>query len=134
MTKYALGASLIVLLFIFQFGLAAPHVQAGPMFEDPQLCVNGSLLLLVEPTTAPIEAWVELGPNMTVDYIVANCGGNPRLPVIDSSHVTMDGKPDKVAVQVQTGSKADVVVSFDGKVKVVKADNSGWAKFSFKAH
>ncbi|MBI4670083.1 MAG: hypothetical protein HY741_00220 [Chloroflexi bacterium] len=117
--------------FFLGLALSASPALASPAYEDPQLCVNGKLLR-VDPTTAPIEVWVEVGSNLTVDYVVTNCGGDPNLPVVDPSHVSVGGGRNEMEVTVQTEPKAKVVFNFDGRAKTVKANRQGWAEFETK--
>lgn len=117
-------------LFLGLFAAVSP-VKAAPAFEDPQLCVNGKLLR-VDPTTAPIEVWVQVGSALTVDYTVSHCGGDPELPVVDPAHVSVGGGKNEMVVSVLTDPKAKVVFTFDNRVKTVKADKQGWAEFKTK--
>lgn len=121
----AVGAVFVGLLSSY-----AP-VQAGMMMDDPQLCVNGKLLR-VDPVSAPIDVFVEVGSNLAVDFNVANCGGNPALPVVEASQVTVGDSKDKVEINVQTDPKAKVLVTFDGKSKEYKANKLGWVEVEFK--
>lgn len=114
------------------FGVPA-LVRAAPAFEDPQLCVDG-MLLRVDPTTDPIDVFVRVGEHLSVDYDVANCGGDPSLPVVDPSQVTVGGGDHELQIRVSTAPKAKVVATFDGKTKLDKADKYGWAKIKFKVH
>lgn len=127
--------TLLILLavgaFLFALVSYAAPAAAAPMFDDPQLCVNGKLLR-VDPTTDPIDVFVQVAPNLTVDYVVTNCGGDPNLPVVDPSQVSVGGKKNEMQVSIQTAPKAKVSVTFDGKTKLVKADKSGWADFKVK--
>ncbi len=128
-----LGTTLVVgalLLIAAAFALPA---HAGPMFDDPQLCINGKLFMAV-PTTEAIDVFVEVGSNVTVDFNVANCGGDPNLPTVDPSQVTVGGKKNVATVRVQTAPKAKVLLSYDGKSKYFKADKHGWVEVSRKVN
>lgn len=122
----AIGAVLLVL------GSYAPRAAAAPAFEDPQLCVAGKLLR-IDPTTAAIDVWVRVGPNVAIDFTVANCGGDPSQPTVDPCQVTTDGKKNKLEVTVQTDPKAKVVFNYDGKSKLKKADQAGLLTIKTKA-
>jgi hypothetical protein len=117
--------------FFFGLFLSASPVKAAPAFEDPQLCVNGKLLR-VDPTTSPIDVFVQVGANLTVDYNVESCGGDPNFPVLDSSQVSVGGRSNELEVRVQTDPKARAMVTFDGKSKLYKADKQGWIEADFK--
>lgn len=117
-------------LFFVVLPAAAP-VSAAPMFDDPQLCLNGKLLV-VAPTTAMIDVFVGVGPDITVDYVVTNCGGVSNLPVVDPSQVTVGGKKNQVQVRVHTAPKTIVLISFDGKTKSFKSDKWGWVEVQGK--
>ncbi|MCG3139498.1 MAG: hypothetical protein HDKAJFGB_00373 [Anaerolineae bacterium] len=123
----AVGA---LLLTAAPFALPA---RAAPMFDDPQLCINGKLFMAV-PTTDAIDVFMEVGSNVTLDYNVVNCGGDPNLPVVDPAQVTVGGKKNVVTVRVQTAPKAKVLLSYDGKSKHFKADKYGWVEVSRKVH
>lgn len=118
-------------LFWGLFATTSPAL-AG-VYEDPQLCVNGKLLR-VDPTTAPIEVWVQVGPELTVDYTVVNCGGDPDLAVIDPSHVSVGGSGNQMAVKVQTEPRARVSISFGERSKIFKADKHGWIVVRGRVH
>lgn len=122
----ALGAVLLVV------GSYAPRAAAAPAFEDPQLCVAGKLLR-IDPTTAPIDVWVRVGPNVDIDFTVANCGGDSSQPTVDRSQVSTDGKKNKLEVTVQTDPKAKVVFNYGAKTKLMKADKSGLVIIKTKA-
>ena len=120
----AVGALLVG--FMSSYG----PVSAAPMFDDPQLCVNGKLLI-VDPTTAPIDVFVQVGSNVTVDFNVANCGGDPSLPIVEAAQVTVGGKANDMIVSASTAPKAKVFVSYDRKSKEYKADKDGWVEVKF---
>lgn len=122
----AVGALLFALV-----SYAAP-AAAAPMFDDPQLCVNGKLLV-VEPTDAPIDVFVRVGSNVTVDYDVINCGGDPNLPVVDPSQVSVGGGKNELDVRVLTDPKTWVKFTFDGKVKWDKSNKLGLARAHYHA-
>lgn len=122
---FAVGALLLSALSF------APRAFAARSFEDPQLCVNGKLLR-VDPTTASIDVWVKVGPDVSVSFDVASCGGDPSLPAVEPSQVSYDGKKKHMEVRVQTDPKAQVVITYDCKTKLVKADKQGWVVKSLK--
>lgn len=122
---FAVGALLVAL------GNYALQAQAAPAFEDPQLCVGGELMR-VDPTTAPIEVWVQVGDDVQVDSNVANCGGNSSEPIVDASHISNTGKKNTLEVTVLTDPNARVILNFDGDAKNHKANESGWAVFKTK--
>ncbi len=109
-------------LILGAFASATPAFAAFS-FEDPQLCVDGKLLR-VDPTTAKVEVWVRVGPDVQVDYNVANCGGNPDLPVVAKSHVKKNGDAEYVEVKIKTKKWTDVVLEWAGSSSVL---NSGKA-------
>lgn len=121
----ALGALLFAAI------LTPPPARAALSFEDPQLCVNGKLLM-IEPTTAGIEVWVRVGPDLTVDFDVLNCAGDVTLPVVAASHVTHDGKKNWLEVSVQTEKDTDIKVHWDGDTTVKKSGKDAWAYFKTK--
>lgn len=122
---FAIGA-----FFLGVVVFTAP-ASAAPMFDDPQLCVNGKLLR-VDPTTAPIDVFVQVGPNLTVDYVIENCGGDPNLPVVDAAQVEVGGHPNWMKVKVNTAPKTKVIFTFDGNEKSDKSNKAGWAEFKVK--
>jgi hypothetical protein len=103
----------------------APAALAAPAFEDPQVCLNGNLLM-VEPTTGAIEVWVSAGPRVDVDFNILNCGGNPSLPVLAPDHVFDEGIGKWVTVLVKTDRHTDVLIHWNGETYV---KNSGFNKF-----
>jgi hypothetical protein len=117
--------------FLLSVVVFTAPASAAPMFDDPQLCVNGKLLR-VEPTTAPIDVFVQVGSNLTVDYVVENCGGDPNLPVVDAAQVEVGGHPNWMKVHVKTEPKTKVIFVFDGHTKIDKSNNAGWADFKVK--
>ncbi len=118
---------LVVGAFFLSLASWAAPVSAGPVFDDPQLCVNGKLLR-VDPTDAPIDVFVKVGWNVTVDYNVVNCGGDPTLPVVDPAQVSVGGLKNLMQVRVETAPKTFVKFTFDGKVKWDKSNNAGVAR------
>lgn len=118
-------------LFLGILASASPAMASA--WEDPQLCVNGKLLR-VDPVNAPIEVWVQVGSDLAVDYVVANCGGDPNLPVLDESHVSVGGSGNQMAVKVQTEPRARVSISFGERSKIFKADKHGWIVVRGRVH
>jgi hypothetical protein len=110
---------------IFGAFLSPAPAKAALSFEDPQLCVNGKLLM-VEPTTAGIEVWVRVGPKLTVDFDVTHCGGNPALPVIAPDHVTYDGPGKRLEGLIHTAKHTDVIVHFDGRTVTLNSGKDEW--------
>ena len=102
----------IVALLFASFLNPAP-ARAALSFEDPQLCVNGNLLM-VEPTTAPIEVWVKAGSALTLDFDVAHCGGDPTLPVIDQDHVKRGGPKHELSGKIKTKKYTNVLIHWQG--------------------
>lgn len=115
----ALGA-----ILVFAFGTPAP-ARAALSFEDPQLCVNNQLLM-VEPTTAGIEVWVRVGPELTVDFNVANCGGDPTLPAVTPDHVKYDGVKNRLEVAVKTKKFTNVLLHWNGNTHERNSGADGW--------
>lgn len=133
--------NLVIMLAVgaFFLGLAVTvlPVNASPAFEDPQVCLGREgdpdlELLRVDPTTAPIDVWLRVGPKVVVDYNVVNCGGDPTLPTVDPSQVSVGGDKYQVKVKVLTEPKAKVVFTFGDKSKTVKADKKGWVEVEGK--
>ncbi len=116
---FALGAILLATV------LTPAPARAALSFEDPQLCVNGKLLR-VDPTTAGIEVWVRVGPDLTVSFDIMSCGGDPELPTLAADHVRYDGKKNWLEVAVQTEPHANVILYFDGQTATKKSGNDGW--------
>lgn len=122
--KYvALLAALGALLFAGFLSPAPAH--AGLSFEDPQLCVNGKLLM-IEPTTAGIEVWVGVGSALQVDYNVVNCGGDPNLPVIAPDHVNSNGTTNMLNGIIHTKKHTMVIIQWDGKTVKRNSGNDEW--------
>jgi hypothetical protein len=115
----ALGA------IIFGAFLSPAPAKAALSFEDPQLCVNGELLM-IEPTTAGIEVWVRVGPEVTVDFNVADCGGNPSLPVIAPDHVSYDGSNSVLDSVIQTEDHTRVLIHWSGRRMTRNSGNDEW--------
>lgn len=111
-------------IFLATFAIPAP-ARAALSFEDPQLCVNGKLLR-VDPTTAGIEEWVRVGPDLTVDFNILNCGGNPNMPTLAASHVRYDGKKNWLEVAVQTEKNTDVIICYDGQCITKNSGKDAW--------
>ncbi len=103
---------------------AAPAL-AVPVFEDPQLCLNGKLLR-VDPTTAPIEVWVSAGRQVTPDFNVVNCGGDPSLPTVHPENYLNVGVGKWVTIAVKTKKKTDVVFQWDGETFVKNSGKDKW--------
>lgn len=122
---------LAAVALLFMFLPAAAPVSAAPMFDDPQLCLNGKLLV-VAPTTSMIDVFVVVGPDIVVDYVVTDCGGDPILPVVDPSQVTVGSKKNQVEVRVHTAPKTKVIITFDGNSKTFKSDKWGWVEVQGK--
>jgi hypothetical protein len=122
---FALGAVLLSSV------LNPAPARAALSFEDPQLCVNGKLLR-VDPTTAGIEVWVRVGPGTSVDFNVANCGGNPALPAVAADHVSYNGKAKWLEVRVMTAKHTNVVLSYDGKTTVKNSGKDMWVEAKTK--
>ena len=113
MKKLALVALLVFGIFALALVYKTPTVSAAPAFEDPQICLNGKLLM-VEPTTAPLEAWIDVGPGVHVDFNVAHCGGNPNLPVFAADHVLHTLPGNWGTLVVVTKKHTDVNILWDG--------------------
>lgn len=118
--------ALAVGALFLSFGLAAP-ARAALSFEDPQVCLNGKLLM-VEPTTAAIDVWLKVGPDVTVDLNVANCGGDPNLPILDASHIKYNGNSNWVEVAVRTKKFTDVQFDWNGKTTIRNSGHDNWVK------
>lgn len=71
--------------------VSAPAASAGNGWglEDPQLCVNGQLLV-VASRVAP-DVYVTVPKDAAVDFVVANCGGDPAEDIVPLDHVTFAG-------------------------------------------
>ncbi|HZQ08658.1 MAG TPA: hypothetical protein VFD70_18900 [Anaerolineae bacterium] len=123
---FVLGALLLGLF------VSTPTAWARPAFEDPQLCINDKLLI-VEPTTAPVVVWVSVGRNVSVDFNVENCGGDPNLPVIEEDHVRFNGEKSKADIVVLTAPKTKVNFEYGDKSKTQKSDKFGLIDVEFKA-
>lgn len=115
----ALGA------ILFSAFLTPSAARAALSFEDPQLCVDGRLLM-VEPTTAGIEVWVRVGPQTALDFNVVNCGGDPTLPVVQADHVYTDGKAKWLEVLVMTKKHTNVKFDWDGTQVTKNSGNDIW--------
>lgn len=110
---------------IFSSLLNAAPARAALSFEDPQLCVNGKLLM-IEPTTAGIEVWVRVGPDLVVDFDVTHCGGDPSLPVIAPDHVSHNGKTKWLEAAVLTKKHTDVVFDWNGNTTTKNSGSDFW--------
>lgn len=122
----------ILLFALVAFGLATlvmlaytPSASAAPAFEDPQICLNGKLLM-VEPTNAPIEAWLDVGPGVHVDFNVANCGGDPNLPIFAANHVLHANIGNWATLAVKTRKHTDVSVLWDGNTYTFNSGRNNW--------
>lgn len=120
-----LSLMLVLGAVLFSAFLTPAPARAALSFEDPQLCINGKLLR-VDPTTAGIEVWVRVAPNMTVDFNVANCGGNPALPAVDADHVYYNGKTKWIEALVKTEKHTNVIFTWDGKTVVKNSGKDFW--------
>jgi hypothetical protein len=111
-------------------GLLVPATpaQAVPVFEDPQICLNGNLLM-VEPTTQPIEVWVSAGSQVVADFNIVNCGGNPSLPVLHADNLLNVGIGKWVTIAVKTKRHTDVVFHWDGEDFVKNSGKNKWIVF-----
>ena len=131
MKHIAILAALGAVLFA-SFLTAAP-AHAGLSFEDPQLCINGKLLM-IEPTTASIEVWVIVGPKLDVDFDVTHCGGNPSLPVIAPDHVSHNGIGKWATALIKTKKHSDVSILWDGVTHTLNSGNDVWVTASTKVN
>ena len=122
--KYV-AITLAIGAIIFGAFLTPAPAKAALSFEDPQLCVNGKLLM-VEPTTAGIEVWVRVGPKLTVDFDVTHCGGNPALPVIAPDHVSYDGIGKMMDGIIHTAKHTNVVILWNGHTSVRNSGPDEW--------
>ena len=104
-----------------------------PVFEDPQVCLNGKLLR-VDPTTAKIEVWVSAGPQVAVDLNITNCGGDPSFPALEADHVIPVGIGDWVTIAVKTKEHTDVVFQWDGDTFIKNSGNNKWVIVVKKAN
>ena len=116
---------LVVGVFLLALISYAAPASAGMAFEDPQLCLNGKLFR-VDPTTAPLDVWLNVGENVNEDFNIANCGGNPDLPTLDPKHVTYDGRQNTAGFAVQTARQTRVDLYFDGRGMTRNSGNDGW--------
>ncbi len=129
--KYIVAILVLGALLLGLF-VSTPTAWARPAFEDPQLCVNDTLLV-IEPTTAPVLVWVNVGSNVSVDFDVENCGGDPNLPIIDPDHVRFNGEKNKIEIVVFTAPKTKVNFDYGDKSKTQKSDKFGLIDVAFKA-
>lgn len=116
---------------LFTLVAFASRAYAGPVFEDPQACLNGNLLM-VEPTTAPIEVWVVAGKKVDVDLNIVNCGGNPAFPALEADHLSTGGGAKQVTVTVETATNTDVLFFWDGESFSKNSGNSNWVTVELK--
>lgn len=123
MKRIALLLAVGALLATF-FALASP-AYAVPVFEDPQVCLNGKLLM-VEPTTAGIEVWVSAGQQVDVDLDITSCGGDPTLPALEADHLLNVGVGEWVTIAVKTEKYTDVVFHWDGQTFTKNSGNNKW--------
>lgn len=131
MKRVALVLAIGALLTAF-VTLASP-AYAVPVFEDPQVCLNGNLLM-VEPTTAPIEVWVSAGRQVDVDLNITNCGGNPNLPALEADHVFNVGVGKWVTIAVETKKHTDVLFHWNGETITKNSGNNKWIVLVKKAN
>ncbi len=117
---------LVFVVSLFALGSYASAL-AAPAFEDPQVCLNGQLLM-IEPTTESIEVWLGVGPNVNVDFDILNCGGDPNLPVLEPSHVLHNQFGSWVEVAVKTKKHTNVLFHWGGQTYT---KNSGYDKWIF---
>lgn len=115
------------------FVASASPAYAVPVFEDPQVCLNGNLLM-VEPTTAGIEVWVSAGRQVDVNLNVAECGGDPNLPVLAADHVLNVGVGKWVTIAVQTKKNTDVLFHWGGETFTKNSGNNKWIVVVKKAN
>jgi hypothetical protein len=123
----------IVTIFVVVFVLAlalttVPAAQASFGFEDPQLCVNGHLLV-VQPVE-PNNVFVSIPPGTAVDYNVSDCGGDATQPVVPAANVTFDGKK-QMEVRASVAKHVNVTFSYNGSSETHQSGN-GNVKAKFK--
>ncbi len=123
--------SLITVLAVaFLFALCllnTSSAQAGFGFEDPQLCVNGKLLMIVPGS--PASVYVSVPPDAVVDYSANHCGGKNNFS-IPAANVSRNGT-SQMTVTVATMSNTEIVFSYDGTT-VTRSNSSGIVAAKFK--
>lgn len=124
---------LAVGILLTSFAAFASPAYAVPVFEDPQVCLNGTLLM-VEPTTEPIEVWVSAGRKVDVDLEILNCGGDPNLPPLHPDHVLHVGVGKWVTVIVQTEKHTDVLFHWGDETITKNSGNNKWVVLVKKAN
>lgn len=125
MKKILLGALLSLGIVSSILITRAPAASAAPAFEDPQACLNGKLLM-VEPTTAGIEAWLDVGPGVKVDLNVADCGGDPNQPAFAADHVLHTQVANWATLAVKTKKHTDVTVLWRGSTFTLNSGSDNW--------
>lgn len=131
MKKVVLVLAVGVLVFSF-FATVAP-AQARLSFEDPQVCLNGKLLV-VEPTTAGVDVWLNVGPKVSVDLNVANCGGDPTQPAVQASHVKYKNIGNWVELDVKTKKFTDVNFNWNGTDFTKNSGKDGWIEIDARVN
>lgn len=130
MNKLSIVLAIGVLLL--SVGLTAVPAQAGLAFEDPQLCVNGKLLMVEAPVGSAYR--VRVGTDLTVSFNIASCGGDPTLPVFKRSQVRLDGIDNWLEIAVKSDNPGKVRFTFDGRsiTKSIGDDGIAYAKTRVK--
>ncbi len=82
--------SLTALLVLVLTHAPAASARNGWGLEDPQLCVNGQLLVVASRVHADV--YVTVPSEAEVDYNVADCGGDSEETVVSPDHVTFQGQ------------------------------------------
>jgi len=125
---------LVVGALLYSFIALASPAYAVPVFEDPQVCLNGNLLM-VEPTTpAGIEVWISAGHKVEVDLDITSCGGDPNLPTLEADHILPIGVGKWVTIAVQTQKNTDVLFHWNGGTITKNSGNNEWIVLVKKAN
>ncbi len=86
----------------------AAFASNGWGLEDPQLCVNGQLLVVA--SAVPADVFVTVPTGADVDYKVVDCGGNPQELVIARNHVSTQGEDQlRISAFLPDGNKVTFV-------------------------
>jgi hypothetical protein len=111
--------SLAAITVLFLTNAPAAFASNGWGLEDPQLCVNGRLLVVASAVHADVFVTVPRGAD--VDYNVVDCGGDPQEAVVAPDHVNTRGEDKlKIAAFLPDGSQVIFVWGNQEKTDVSK--------------
>jgi hypothetical protein len=100
--------TLAAITVLFLTNAPVAFARNGWGLEDPQLCVNGRLLVVASAVHADVFVTVPIGAD--VDYNVVDCGGDPQEAVVNPDHVNTRGEDKlKITAFLPDGNKVAFV-------------------------